>query len=375
MKTKYQKSKTKICPTCGKEFYYKHINNTFCSIKCGVKGRKGKTAPNSKEVKCKICGKIFLLKGSKLKDRIIFFCSKECYAIQRSEWMKNPNKNPTYGIGHSIETRKKLSKIASKRLIDGKDNNQRTSKARKRKDLNDIFFRSSWESNFARYLNYIGEVWKYEPKTFFFEGYKRGSLSYTPDFYLSRENVWIEVKGWMDSKSKTKLKRFKEQFSKEASKMIFVINQNKGKAYDFLNKTFPDNEIIYYNELEKKYKNIISNWELPNNSSKKRKNYHLMNKAIKKLDDLGCLVIPIYSLNILDKQMFELFNIATLHQDGGVCLIQVTSTKPHVHYHYENFSRKFHKTGIVMQQWCWINYKGFKVFTYKNGEKTVEKYI
>ena len=40
----------------------------------------------------------------------------------------------------------------------------------KRKDLNNIFFRSSWESNSSRYFNHIGwKDWLFEPKQFFFE--------------------------------------------------------------------------------------------------------------------------------------------------------------------------------------------------------------
>lgn len=112
-------------------------------------------------------------------------------------------------------------------------------KSGKREDLNNQFFRSSWEANIARYFNYVGIKWEYEPKTFYFEDIKRGCVSYTPDFYLPDENRWVEVKGWMDDKSKTKLKRFAKFYPEENLELIGA------KEY----KEF------------KKWERIIPNWE------------------------------------------------------------------------------------------------------------------
>ena len=55
--------------------------------------------------------------------------------------------------------------------------------------------------------------WEHEPETFWFEGVKRGTRSYLPDFRVTDNNggvVYHEVKGWMDAASKTKLKRMKK---------------------------------------------------------------------------------------------------------------------------------------------------------------------
>jgi hypothetical protein len=90
----------------------------------------------------------------------------------------------------------------------------------KREDLDNRYFRSSWEANYARYLNLLvlqGKIlrWEYEPETFYFPNVKRGALSYTPDFRLYELDgsiVYHEVKGWMDTKSKTKLRRMKQHF-------------------------------------------------------------------------------------------------------------------------------------------------------------------
>jgi hypothetical protein len=77
------------------------------------------------------------------------------------------------------------------------------------------FFRSGWEMNFARYLDWLlarGEIadWAYEPKTFWFEKIRRGVCSYKPDFWVKEHNgmeCYYEVKGYMDQRSRTKLKR------------------------------------------------------------------------------------------------------------------------------------------------------------------------
>lgn len=82
----------------------------------------------------------------------------------------------------------------------------------RRADLGNTYFRSRWEANYARFLNFQKRAWKYEPKTFMFEGIQRGTCSYTPDFWLPDEEAYHEVKGWMDPKSATKLRRMGEYY-------------------------------------------------------------------------------------------------------------------------------------------------------------------
>lgn len=82
------------------------------------------------------------------------------------------------------------------------------------------FFRSRWEANVALYLESLKKQkaiteWQYEPCTFWFEKIKRGVVSYKPDFlvfYKNGESKFIEVKGWMDNRSKTKLKRMAKYY-------------------------------------------------------------------------------------------------------------------------------------------------------------------
>ena len=131
--------------------------------------------------------------------------------------------------------------------------------AGRRKDIQDgktdkrhpdgLYLRSRWEANYARYLMWLesrGDIqkWEYEPDTFWFENIKRGVRSYLPDFKIwettDSKPYYVEVKGNMDSKSATKLKR--------------------------MTKYHPDVSIELcdahvYNTIRKTFSSIIPNWE------------------------------------------------------------------------------------------------------------------
>lgn len=99
-------------------------------------------------------------------------------------------------------------------------NGTRRGRGGKRADLNNRYFRSRWEANWARYLNWlqsIGEIkmWDFEPETFEFKGIKRGSRFYTPDFRVVNKDGRVEfheIKGYMDPRSQTKLKRMAKYY-------------------------------------------------------------------------------------------------------------------------------------------------------------------
>lgn len=101
------------------------------------------------------------------------------------------------------------------------------------------YYRSRWEANYARYLEWLkarGEIqeWQHEPETFWFENIKRGVRSYLPDF-----RVWEndgssrlhEVKGWMDARSHTTLKRMAKYHPNE---IIILIRE---KDYNAIART------------------------------------------------------------------------------------------------------------------------------------------
>lgn len=110
------------------------------------------------------------------------------------------------------------------------------------------YFRSRWEANYARYLEFLksnGEIleWHHEKTTFWFDGVKRGTVSYLPDFDVTEKSGEIthhEVKGWMDDRSATKLKRM----AKYHPEKTLVLVQEK-----------------QYREIEKKFSFLIPGWE------------------------------------------------------------------------------------------------------------------
>lgn len=74
-----------------------------------------------------------------------------------------------------------------------------------------ILMRSSWEVSYAQYLDKNNVKWEYEPKVF---KLKNGS-SYIPDFYLPKENVYVEIKGYLSKDSKTKIDSFVKEYPEE----------------------------------------------------------------------------------------------------------------------------------------------------------------
>jgi hypothetical protein len=85
-----------------------------------------------------------------------------------------------------------------------------------------MYFRSKWEANYALYLNFLVrnkkiEKWYYEKDTFVFDKIKFGVRKYLPDFKIHNlcgTVEYHEVKGYFDSRSKTKIKRMKRYYPK-----------------------------------------------------------------------------------------------------------------------------------------------------------------
>lgn len=90
------------------------------------------------------------------------------------------------------------------------------------------FFRSTYEINYALILQFKKKNrlildWFYEEKEFWFTGIKRGVCSYKTDFKVINvdgSHEWHEVKGYMDKKSATKLKRMAKYYPNE--KVILI---------------------------------------------------------------------------------------------------------------------------------------------------------
>ena len=75
----------------------------------------------------------------------------------------------------------------------------------------EIKLNHSWELAYAEYLDFYGEPWYHECKTFEFE-FNNKQTSYTPDFYLPLEKRYVEIKGRWIRDSEQKFNRFKQQY-------------------------------------------------------------------------------------------------------------------------------------------------------------------
>lgn len=76
-------------------------------------------------------------------------------------------------------------------------------------------------------MEVLGWEWEYEPCEFEFDGISRGNRFYRPDFRAwpkgSPEQFrWVEVKGYFDAASLTKLRRFARYHPDEAARLILV---------------------------------------------------------------------------------------------------------------------------------------------------------
>ncbi len=69
------------------------------------------------------------------------------------------------------------------------------------------YFFSRWEANYARLLNLQGIQWIHQPKTF-----RLKKQNYTPDFYLPRQDKFIEIKNFLSDYSKNRDEEFRELY-------------------------------------------------------------------------------------------------------------------------------------------------------------------
>lgn len=137
---------------------------------------------------CVVCGKEFEARNCDVAKGQARFCSRKCFASGKVK----------------VHTERQYSRC----------------RGGKRDDLNGQYFRSRWEANYARYLNWLirhGEIerWEYEPDTFEFIPIKRGNKFYTPDFKIFNTDGTIEyheIKGWMDNDSKVRLSRMTKYY-------------------------------------------------------------------------------------------------------------------------------------------------------------------
>lgn len=161
-----------FCKNCSISFnVVKTSKRKYCSLKCSQQSKKVSTR---EIVACQMCGSKF----EKYKSNTTRFCGRNCqYAAQSSGLIKIN----THG------------------------------RAGKRSDLNNQYFRSSLEADYARYCEYVGISYLFEPKTFVVNIKPNGVKYYTPDFYHPAQDLYIETKaGRPDGAYEENLKAVKE---------------------------------------------------------------------------------------------------------------------------------------------------------------------
>ncbi len=132
------------------------------------------------KVKCNFCNKIFETTYYKSKQEVIF-CSRNCYnKMVIKLGLRKGRNNGMFG------------KIVHPKYI----------------KYNNIWMHSTWEVAYAKYLDRQKIKWTYEPKTF-----DLGDCTYTPDFYLSERDSYIEIKGYWRTDAKKKFRLFKKLYS------------------------------------------------------------------------------------------------------------------------------------------------------------------
>lgn len=109
-----------------------------------------------------------------------------------------------------------------------------TGRIGKRADLNNQFFRSTWEANMARIINFWGIKWEYEVKRIY---YNNGH-SHMIDFYLPETDSYLDIYAYLD-------KRHLEEF--------YGVYES-GLSTQFIG---PD----VYKDLENEFKDKLPFWE------------------------------------------------------------------------------------------------------------------
>jgi hypothetical protein len=207
------------------------------------------------------------------KDKRMFKGDKNALSVHISQrvkrqWAENGHPKGMAGKKHSAETRERLAKTSAEawavktseerqEWMDNLAKGQKGAPPVRRgtwlagwREIGGKrnYYRSRWEANYARYLEWLrlqGRIrdWQHEPETFWFEAIKRGVRSYKPDFRvweIDGSTFLHEVKGWMDARSKTTLKRMAKYYPNES---IVIVRERQ------------------YNEIARKIGPMIEGWE------------------------------------------------------------------------------------------------------------------
>lgn len=216
------------CKICGKGFEIKQQLGGHRAT-CGTvrkKGYKKRTyrglpikskPPKNPFGKCKFCGEQV--------GRSIYHHVPVC--------IKNPNreknieahlKNLKRGKDNSSsnpEIRQKIAETAKRKILEGTWHN---SFSRARTHIyKGIHFYGTWELKYAKYLDKKKVKWIKNKKTFPYT-YEGEEHRYTPDFYLEKEDSYVEIKGYPTEKDRAKWRDFPHPLKVLFGKDLFEMN-------------------------------------------------------------------------------------------------------------------------------------------------------
>ena len=96
-----------------------------------------------------------------------------------------------------------------------------------------VSFRSLWERNFARCLEVQGFDWTYEKNVFTFNGVIRRPFQYIPDFYDLTNDILWEVKGFLRSQDRSRIKRFRKYYPEDFKKLKVLCSKGNKTTRGF----------------------------------------------------------------------------------------------------------------------------------------------
>ena len=112
---------------------------------------------------------------------------------------------------------------------------QHVKRGKRRIGEREFFFKSELEYHVALFLLATGYEFEYEPMEFRFP-VERGVMFYRPDFQAwpkdrPKDYKWVEVKGYLDATSKTRLRRFAQYYPEEARRLVIVTDSKEAQTF------------------------------------------------------------------------------------------------------------------------------------------------
>ena len=146
------------------------------------------------------------------------------------------------------EMRQKISQTLKQKYAAGMKIPQ--AKSNWRTDLQH-YFRSTWEANYARVLNYNQTTWTYEQHRFRLTDDSGDIIAvYTPDFFIDKH---IEIKGHADAADDWECDC--RRCDRDRMKMLLFSEQYPEEEIEIIGKK-------EYRDIATKYASIIDNWEV-----------------------------------------------------------------------------------------------------------------